>query len=334
MNQLPPEQFSLGGAVDLSPLVQKSLRNQAGSPGAPGAQPPAAFGASNASSQAGQTPQVVDVPSLVLDVTDETFQAVAQLSAVVPVIVDLWAEWCQPCKTLGPILEKVVREFGGKVLLAKVDVDANPQLAQAFQAQSIPMVVAIVAGKPVTLFQGAIPEQQVVEVVNQLLALAQQSGVVGRVSAPDTPASDDGEPVEELPPLHQEAFDAIEREDYPAAIAAYEKAIMQNPQDGDALAGLSQVRLLHRLQGKSLEEIRSRASTEPQNLDAQLDVADLDISGGHVEDAFARLLERFADSDEEQRQIIRERLLELFDTVGLGDPRVLAARRQLTSLLY
>jgi putative thioredoxin len=328
MNHMPPENFSLGGAVDLTPLVQKSMRAQA--PSAPGTTADA--GAAEASTH--QVPQVVDVPSLVLDVTDETFQAVAQLSAVVPVVVDLWAEWCEPCKTLSPILEKVTRAFAGKVLLAKVDVDQNPQLAQAFQPQSIPTVVAIVGGKPVPLFQGAIPEQQVTELFDQLIALAQQSGVVGSVSAPDVPPAN-GEPEEtELPPLHQEAFDAIEREDYKAAIAAYEQAIMNNPQDADALAGLSQVRLLHRLQGKSLEQIRARASAEPTGLEAQLDVADLDLSGGHVEDAFARLLELFANADEEQRQAIRERLLELFDMVGLSDPRVLAARRQLTSLLY
>jgi len=329
MNQMPPENFSLGGAVDLSPLVQKSMRSQPAS-----AREATGIPVTSGETSGAQAPQVVDVPSLVLDVTDETFQAVAQLSAVVPVVVDLWAEWCEPCKTLGPILEKVTRAFNGKVLLAKVDVDANPQLAQAFQAQSIPTVVAVVGGKPVPMFQGAIPEQQVTELFEQLISLAQQSGVVGSVSAPDQPASDVEPEDAALPPLHQEAFDAIERHDYPAAIAAYEQAIVQNPQDSDALAGLSQVRLLHRLQGKSLEEIRSRASAEPNQIEAQLDVADLDISGGHVEDAFSRLLELFAVSDEEQRQIIRERLLELFDIVGLSDPRVLAARRQLTSLLY
>jgi putative thioredoxin len=324
MNQMPPERFSMGGAVDLTPLVQKSMQTQTA--------PPAGAGASGGrASGAGQT---VDVPALVIDVTDETFPQIAQLSSVVPIVVDLWAEWCEPCKTLGPILERITKSLGGKVLLAKVDVDANPQLTQAFQAQSIPTVAAIVGGKPISLFQGAVPEQQVREVFTQLLELAAQSGVNGRVNPAEGGAVND-EPAEpELPPLHQEAFDAIERGDYAAAISAYEQAIVQNPRDDEAQAGLAQVRLLHRLQGKSLDDIRTKASAEPTNIEAQLDVADLDVSGGHIEDAFIRLLETFASADDEGRQVVRERLLELFDIVGLNDPRVLAARRQLTSLLY
>lgn len=324
MNQMPPERFSMGGAVDLTPLVQKSMQ--------PPANSAAVTGAPNGSApNAGQT---VDVPSLVIDVTDETFPQIAQLSSVVPIVIDLWAEWCEPCKTLGPILEKVTNSLGGKILLAKVDVDANPQLTQAFQAQSIPTVAAIVGGKPVSLFQGAVPEQQVVQIFTQLLELAAQSGVTGRVNAAAGGAVENEVDEPELPPLHQEAFEAIERGDFEAAIRAYEQAIVLNPRDEDAQAGLAQVRLLHRLQGKSLDEIRAKASAEPSNIDAQLDVADLDVSGGHVEDAFVRLLETFAVADGDGKQVVRERLLELFDIVGLTDPRVLAARRQLTSLLY
>lgn len=324
MNTLPPERFSMGGAVDLTPLVQKSMQSTSVSSPSEGLTGPAV-----AASQ-----HVVDVPSLIIDVTDASFQQIAQLSSVVPVVIDLWAEWCEPCKTLGPILEKVTRAFDGKVLLAKIDVDANPQLTQAFQAQSIPTVAALVGGKPVSLFQGAIPEQQVVEIFTQLVELAAQHGVTGRVSAPgsEQAGAEPDEPA--LPPLHQEAFDAIERGDYAAAISAYEKAIVQNPRDEEAQAGLAQVRLLQRLQGKSLDEIRSRASSHPDDVAAQLDVADLDVSGGHVEDAFVRLLHTFANADDDGKQVIRERLLELFDIVGLNDARVLAARRELTSLLY
>ena len=316
---MPP---SLGGALDLSPLVNKAAPQRAANPGQ-SAQP----------STTGDASRVVDVPALVLDITDETFGSVAQLSTVVPVVIDLWAEWCQPCKTLGPILERVTESLGGRVLLAKVDVDSNPQLAQAFQAQSIPTVAALVAGQPVALFQGAIPEQQVVEVFSQLLALAAQQGVTGRVNAQGA-AADTESTEPPLPPLHQEAFDAIERGDYSAAVAAYEKAITQNPRDTEAQSGLTQVRLLQRLEGKSLDVIRATASAEPLNVDAQLDVADLDVSGGHVSDAFSRLLDLFQQSDEDARLKIRERLLELFDVVGPSDPRVLEARRQLTSLLF
>src|SRR5690606_682630 len=115
----------------------------------------------------------------IVDVTDATFGQILELSRTVPVVVDLWAEWCGPCKQLSPILEKVVTELAGRVVLAKVDVDANPQLAQSFKAQSIPMVVALIAGQPVPMFTGAVPEEQVRQVFDQLLQLAAQNGVTG-----------------------------------------------------------------------------------------------------------------------------------------------------------
>ncbi|MFC4223463.1 tetratricopeptide repeat protein [Lysinibacter cavernae] len=313
-----------GGAVDLSPLVAKN--QQAARPaqpgGTPGAQPSVAQG------------EAVPVPSLIVDVTDETFAQIAQLSTVVPVIVDLWAEWCGPCKQLGPILEKLTLELDGKVLLAKVDVDSNPGLSQAFQAQSIPMVVAIIAGKPVPLFQGALPEAEVVQVFNQVLDVAAQAGVTGRVQVADASAEGEEPAPAPLPPHHQEAFEAIERGDYPAAKEEYRKALVNNPRDVEAVAGLAQVSLLDRLSGKTLDEIRARAAANPADLDAQLDVADLDLSGGHIEDAFDRLLQLFTDLDQDGKDRVRERMLELFDVVGVTDPRVLAARRSLTALLY
>ncbi|MBL5973288.1 MAG: co-chaperone YbbN [Candidatus Leucobacter sulfamidivorax] len=322
MTQQIPERIP-GGAVDLSHLAARAAAGQPGAAG-PGAGPGASQG------------QVVDVPSLVLDVTDQTFEQAAQLSAIVPVVVDLWAEWCQPCKTLGPVLEKVTREFGGRVLLIKVDVDANPGLAQAFQAQSIPTVVALVGGRPLPLFQGAIPEAQVREVFTQLVQLAEQQGVVGRLNAPEAGEEESGEPAEPpVNPAHAEALEALERGDYAAAVEAYEQVLLKAPADAEAHAALVQVRLLARLQGASADEIRTAAAADPADIDAQLRVADLDVSGGHVEDAFLRLLDLFAGTAEEERRTeIRERLLELFEVVGVSDPRVAAARGRLANLLY
>lgn len=308
---------ALRGAVDLS-----SLRNRPAS--APGSAPadgdsPAAGGLS--------------VPSLVMDVTDETFAQVLELSRTVPVVVDLWAEWCGPCKQLSPVLERVVTELGGRLVLAKVDVDANPQLSQAFRAQSIPMVVALVAGQPVPLFTGAVPEQQVRDVFAQLLQLAAQNGVTGTVSVDgQEPAEAPAEPP--LPPLHAEAFEAIEGGDYPRAIAAYEKALAENPRDAEARAGLGQVRLLDRVKNADLQAVRAAAAASPTDVDAQLAVADLDLAGGHVEDAFGRLLDLFAQLPSDERAPVRERLLELFALVGDADPRVVAARGRLASLLF
>ncbi|MFJ6652224.1 tetratricopeptide repeat protein [Microbacterium sp. NPDC091313] len=304
------------GAVDLS-----SLRNRPAAPAAPAeGQPSAGEGA----------------PSLIFDVTDAAFGQVLELSRTVPVVVDLWAEWCGPCKQLSPILEQVVTEFGGRLVLAKVDVDANPQLAQAFRAQSIPLVVALVAGQPVPLFTGAVPEQQVRAVLAELLQVAAQNGVTGTVPTGE-PADADAasEAVEPpLPPLHAEAFAAIEEGDYARAIAAYEKALAENPRDADARAGLGQVRLLDRVQGADLQAARDAAAANPRDLPAQFLVADLDLAGGHVDDAFDRLLDLFAVLPADERGPVRERLLELFGLIGDADGRVVRARGQLSSLLF
>ena len=306
----------LRGAVDLS-----SLRNRP-QPSSPAGE----------ATEAGGAPS--SAPSLVFDATDATFGQVLELSRTVPVVVDLWAEWCGPCKQLSPVLEKVVTELAGKVVLAKVDVDANPQLAQGFRAQSIPMVVALVAGQPVPLFTGAVPEQQVREVFAQLLQLAAQHGVTGVV--PVDGAADAGESADEkpLPPLHAEAFAAIEEGDYPRAIRAYEQALAENPRDADARAGLGQVRLLDRVQGADLAAARAAAAADPHDVEAQFAVADLDLAGGHVDDAFGRLLDLFAALPSDERAPVRERLLELFGLVGDDDARVIRARSRLASLLF
>lgn len=318
-----------GGGIDLSHLAAQP---QAGSAtAAPGAAPSAAPGIA-ASGAAGQ---VVDVPSLVIDVTDATFEQIAQLSQLVPVVFDLWAEWCEPCKTLSPVIEKVTREFDGRVLLAKVDVEANPGLAQAFQAQSIPTVVALLGGRPVPLFQGAMPEEQVRELFTQLVQLAEQNGVAGRVRAVDgdavAPEEAPAEP--QVPEAHRAAVDAAERGDYAGAVEEWEAVLAKAPADAEARAALVQMKLLQRLSGLTAEGIRSVAAAQPTDLEAQLRVADLDVSGGHVEDAFLRLLELFAASSDD-RPAIRERLLELFEVVGVADPRVIAARNRLANLLY
>lgn len=301
---------ALRGAVDLS-----SLRNRP-QPSAGGGESPA------------------PAADVVVDVTDATFGQILELSRTVPVVVDLWAEWCAPCKQLSPIIEKVTREQNGRVVLAKVDVDANPQIAQGFRAESIPMVVALIAGQPVPMFTGAVPEAQVREVFGRLLELAAQNGVNGSVPVGEQ-AEEDGEPVEApLPPLHAEAFEAIEAGDYGRAITAYERALAENPRDEDAKAGLGQVRLLARVQDLDLQEARAAAAAAPLDVEAQLAVADLDLAGGHVDDAFGRLLDLFAALGAEDRAPVRERLIELFDLVGGADPRVAAARTRLASLLF
>ena len=308
--------MSLHGAVDLAAVAAQSQRRQQ-APGN-GEGPITARGTA---------------AGVVVDVTEADFQqVVVEQSMTVPVILDLWATWCQPCKQLSPVLERLAEEYAGRFLLAKVDVDSNPRLGQVFQAQSIPMVVAVVKGQPVPLFQGALPEQQVRAYVDELLRVAAANGVTGTLTASEAAGDTDVEP--ELPPLHQEAYEAIERDDLPAAQAAYQQALAQNPADDLARAGLAQVGLLIRTQGTDPQAARAAAAAAPSDPRAQMLVADLDLLGGHIEDAFSRLVDTVRVTSGEDRELARAHLVELFEVVGSSDPRVASARRALTSALF
>lgn len=293
---------NLRGAVDLSSLVR----------------PPAPAG--------GAAPEASG--EVVRDATDASFSTVLELSMTVPVVVEFYGQGYEP--TLGAIISS----YGGKIALATVDATLNPQLAQAFQVQQIPTVAAVVAGRPIQLFPGMLAEPELRDVFEQLLQLAASQNVTGALDVPDP----DGEPAEEveepLPPHHQEAYDAISAGDFATAIKEYETAILQNPRDQLAVAGLAQVSLLARLDGTQADVIRAAAASQPNDSAAQLAVADLDVAGGHLEDAFGRLLDLFPTLDTSAKNDVRARLLEYFEIAGAEDPRVIAARRRLTGLLY
>jgi putative thioredoxin len=313
-NPTPQPSFSARGAVDLSALN----RPQSPPPGEPGGAPAAG--------------------GYVLEVTEDNFPQLVQDSATYPVVVLLWIPTDQANAELGTTLGRLADEYAGRFLLGRVDAQQHPQIAAAFRVEGVPTVVAVLQGQPLPLFAGAAPEEQVRAVLDQVLAAAEQNGVTGRApaqgtdgaaaEAPEVPA----EP--ELPPLHQEAYDAIERGDYDAAIAAYTKALKQDPKDAMASAGLAQVRLLERTRDADLQAVRAAAAAAPTDVEAQLAVADTDMLGGKVPDAFDRLLELLPSLDAEGKEQVRVRLVEYFEVVGVTDPRVIKARQKLALYLY
>jgi putative thioredoxin len=325
-----PRDFTLSGAIDLGARQAAEQRRQrvAEQASAPG---------SEAGAQSG----------LIIDVTDETFNTdVVARSRTVPVVLDLWAEWCGPCKQLGPILEKLALEANGGFVLAKIDVDANPQLSAALQVQSIPMVVAIIAGQVADGFLGALPEAQVREWLGQVMQVAEQFGV--RPTGPGGPSADgqgaggDGQmpgygegPADSGPgAVFAEAQDAMERGDLDAAATAFQKVLDASPGDPVATMGLGQIGLIRRVESYDQAAARRAADASPDDAQAQARVADIDLAMGQIDAAFERLLDTIRRTSGDERDTARKHLVSLFEIFPPRDPRVTKARTALSSLLF
>ena len=333
-----PRDFSLYGAVDLGARQAAVQRRQQA------ARATSASGNAAASAPGGAGASDDSATGYVFDVTEQTFNNdVALRSRTVPVIVDLWAEWCGPCKQLSPVLEKLAGEANGAWVLAKIDVDANPRLAQAFQAQSIPMVVAIIAGQMVDAFLGAMPEAQIREWLTQILSVADQLGLppagspasaAGTAGAAGEGADDDEE-LDDLPPHLRAARDAMEEGELDSAAALLEKVLAEAPADGLAKSWLAQVNVMRRVSGyDDVTVITREAAERPDDADAQIKVADLDIASGRSEEAFDRLLGLVKRTSGDARNQARLHLLDLFEIFPPGDPAVKSARQRLSSLLF
>ncbi|MEO9223086.1 MAG: tetratricopeptide repeat protein [Mycobacteriaceae bacterium] len=292
----------MSGAVDLS-----ALKAKAEAPAAPSGSP----------------------HSSVVDVTEATFQAeIVDRSMQTLVVVDLWASWCEPCKQLSPVLERLAAASGGAWVLAKVDVDAHPRIAELFEVKSLPTVVAIAGGQPVQAFSGAQPEAQIKQWIAGLL-----TALKDQLTDPVADPPESGAEQEVADPRFEAAEQALQAGDFDTAIGAYQNILDAEPSNADAAAGQAKVRFLLRLQALPADVI-ARADAAPEDIDAQLAAADAEVSSQQVEAAFTRLVSTVRRSTAGDKDRVRARLLSLFELFEPGDPLVVAARRKLASALY
>jgi putative thioredoxin len=306
------------GAVDLS-----ALRSPAPSPSAAPSSPATA---GNGAGPSSGTPAGVPSglpggapggPETIIEVTEANFQsAVLERSLTTPVVLDFWADWCEPCKQLSPVLERLAAADAGSWVLGKVDVDANPRLAQALRVQGIPMVVAVVGGQLVEGFTGVLPEHQ----VRQYLDAVLKAGGI-EVAAPEDPRLD-------------AADDALMTGDLDAAEAAYRKILAESPADAAAEAGLAQVDLYRRISGADPAAVMAKAAADPDDLDAQRLAADIEVLSGQAPEAYERLVSLVRRTSGDERDEVRKHLLSLFNVAGPDDPAVSTARRALARALF
>ncbi|MCH5677748.1 tetratricopeptide repeat protein [Streptomyces gilvus] len=326
---MQPRNMSMSGVVDLAAV--KAAQE---------AKAKAEQARAEAARQGGGT-GAVSPADLVIDVDEASFERdVLQRSTEVPVVIDFWAEWCEPCKQLSPVLERLAVEYDGRFLLAKIDVDANQMLMQQFGIQGIPAVFAVVASQALPLFQGAAGEAQIRQTLDQLVQVAEQRfGLTGLTVDPDAepggaPVSAEAVPVGPYDALLEAAVRALDSGDLGGAIQAYKNVLSDDPGNPEAKLGLAQAELLQRVQGLDPQQARRDAAEKPADVHAQIAAADLDLVGGHVEDAFGRLIDTVRRTAGDDRDTVRLRLLELFEVVGADDPRVATARRALARALF
>jgi putative thioredoxin len=304
---------ALSGAVDLSGVKARAEANQ--KQGGQGAAAGSGGGGGSWS----------------IDVTESSFQSeVIERSMQVPVVVDLWADWCGPCKQLSPVLERLAAAGNGAWVLAKIDVDANPRIAQAFGVQSIPTVVGIAGGEPVDAFQGGLPEPQIKEWLTALLD-AQRDKLPGIRQAEQGGGGEQQEEPDD--PRFTAAEDALEQGDYAAAERAYQAILDAEPENEEAKLALSQVRFTARAEAADPSAI-AKADAAPDDIDAAFAAADAELADQQVDAAFNRLIDLVQRSSGDERDRVRKQLIDLFDLFPADDPRVIKARRSLASALY
>lgn len=304
--------FSRAGAIDLSQLAARAQQPPAGGPAA--------------ASRGGGT--------YVLEVTEQTFEAeTIRRSVKHPVVVELYSPRVASGQQLSDALAEIANASDGKFLLARLDVDTAPGIVQALQLQAVPTVIALIGGQVAPLFQGVLPKAEVQAYVDQLLSAAVANGIVGRADPVGGAAPADEEAEAGPDPRFAAADEAIERGDFDAAVAEFDRLLQADPGDAEARAGRAQAGLFARASGLDAPGVLATAETSSAVAD-QLAAADVEMLSGQAELAFARLVALVRRTAGDDRDAARVRLLELFETLGNADERVLKGRRDLMSALF
>lgn len=301
---------SLAGAVDLSGLKKNDSNAQSAKPN------PAAPGSA------------IKVPDFMALGTEANLKNFVTISGTVPVLIDFFAADLESSKLLSEKLVSLVRKLNGKMFLLRVDTQASLTVAQAFGVKEVPSVVALIKGQPIPLFEGDQTADTIQTVLTRLLQVAEENGVNGSLEV-STEFTD--EQVQELPPKHKAAYDAIDAGDYQAAISHYESALNENPADAMAVAGLAQAKLLLRTKDIDFEAVLAGS---PKDFDETVLKADACVAVGHAAEGYQTILTRFASADKDEREKLRKHLLELFSVSPPDAPELASARRALAALLY
>ncbi|GAA4473998.1 tetratricopeptide repeat protein [Enteractinococcus fodinae] len=266
------------------------------------------------------------------DVDQQSLQTLLQHAASVPLIIHLAAPSNPASNQIDAVLQPAIDARAGRMVMGRINTERHPELLQMFGVPSAPMVIALMGQQALPLFNEAVSADQLEKLLDEINASAVQAGLAGTVPPLVEATNAEGQAV--LPPLHQEAADALQAGDFDAAIAAYDKALAENPQDEQAISGKAQVALMQRTANVDAQQVRANAADHPDDVQAQIAVADLDLYGGHVQDAFDRLVSFIARSAGDDKDTARKHLLELYTVVGDHDERVSASRRKLAAALF
>lgn len=306
---------SLAGAVDLEALKHQVTAEPGQAGGAPAA------------------------GGYVIDTTENTFQAMVQTSATFPILLLLWLPTDDRLFPMAKTLGDAVNAMNGQLQLSRIDVASFPAVAQAFGIQGAPALFALINGRPMPLLQGVPSDQEMQQIVDEVLPkivqVAQQAGVTGTAPyAGDPDTEQTPSPEQTVPPEHEQAHRLAMEGDYAGAAAAYDKVLEADPNDALAARERAKALLLARSADADVREVRAAAADHPEDVDAQMAVADIDMIGGQIQDAFDRLLDYLAAGHRDQMETVRVRLLEYFAIPDPSDERLKRARRRLATLLY